>query len=220
MNHPDIYSNATVPLAGSGTPAACDEGNPPFLDTASRPWQLNLCGKVPPWLMITVIVPLAILLVSLLFLPLVLSLYLWTYIIWNGFGEPSYVGMIFSVCPMFIICKLLKTARTDIGKTKMHTRAAGCLFLLLSLLSVAVCFDGSGYSLASSSGIVLPAVMNLAGATVLATYDYERNALSPAQCRTHSVGWLGWLALLATALLPLLEILATIPITKETIEAQ
>ena len=62
--------------------------------------------------------------------------------------------------------------------------------------------------------------MNLAGATVLATYDYERNALFPAQCRTHSVGWLGWLALLATALLPLLEILATIPITKETIEAQ
>lgn len=220
MNHPDIYSNATVPLAGSGTPAACDEGNQPFLDMESRPWQINLCGKVPPWLMMTVIVPLAILLVSLLFLPLVLSLYLWTYIIWNGFGEPSYVGMIFSVCPMFIICKLCKAARSDIGKTTKHTHAAGCLCLLLCLLSVAVCFDGSDYFLAASSGIVLPGVMNLAGATVLATYDEERNALSPAESRTHSVGWLGWLALLATALLPLLEILATIPITKETIEAQ
>mgnify|MGYP004567138641 CR=1 FL=1 len=214
MKHPDIYSIATAPLAGSGTPAACDEGNPPFLDTESRPWQMNLCGKVPPWLMMTVIVPLAISVSLPLLLLLILSLYSWVFVIWDGFGQPSYVGSIFAVCPMFIICKLCKTARTGIGKTMMHARAASCLCLLLCLLSVAVCFHGSGFSLASSSGIVLPAVMNLAGATALITYDYERNTTFPVQKRTYSVGWLGWLALLATALLPLLEILATIPTTK------
>ncbi len=212
MKHPDIYSIATAPPAGSYVPAACSEGNPPFLDTESRPWQMNLCGKVPPWLMMTVIVPLAILVSLLLFLPLILSLYSWTFVIWNGFGEPSYVGMIFAVCPMFIICKLLKTARTGSGKTMMHARAVGCLCLLLLLLSVVVCLAGSGLSLASSSAIVLPAVMNLAGATALIAYDRERNTTFPAERRTYSVGWLGWLALLATVLLPLLEILATMPI--------
>ncbi len=214
MKHPDLYSIAAAPLAGSGTPAACNEGNPPFLDTASRPWQMNLCGKVPPWLMMTVIVPLAISVSLPLLLLLILSLYSWVFVIWDGFGQPSYVGSIFAVCPMFIICKLLKTARTGTGKTMMHARAAGCLCLLLCLLSVAVCFGGNGFTLASSGGIVLPAVMNLAGATALTTYDYERNTTFPAESRTHSGGWLGWLALLATALLPLLGILAAMPTTK------
>ncbi len=212
MKHPDLYSIAAAPLAGSVVPAACDEGNPPFLDTASRPWQMNLCGKVPPWLMMTAIVPLAILVSLPLLLLLGLSLYSWTVILWNGFGEPSYVGSIFAVCPMFIICKLCKTARTGIGKTMMHAHAVGCLCLVLCLLSAAVCLDGNGFSLASSSGIVLPAVMNLAGAAALITYDCERNALFPTERRTQPVGWSSWLALLATALLPLLEILATIPI--------
>ncbi len=212
MKHPDIYSIAAAAPAGSCVPTECDEGNPPFLDTASSPWQMNLCGKVPPWLMMTVIVPLAISVSLPLLLLLILSLYSWTFVIWNGFGQPSYVGSIFAVCPMFIICKLLKTARTDSGKTMMHARAAGCLCLLLFLLSVVVCLDSSGYFLVSSSGIVQPAVMNLAGAVVLTTYDCERTTTFPAERRTQYVGWLGWLALLATALLPLLEILATIPI--------
>lgn len=212
MKHPDLYGIATAPLTGSCAPAACGEGNPPFLDTESRPWQMNLCGKVPPWLMMTVIVPLAILVSPLLLLPFILSLYSWTFVIWDGFGQPSYVGMIFAVCPMFIICKLLKAARTGSCKPTMHAHAISCLCLLLTLLSVVVCLDSSGFSLATSNGIVLPAVMNLAGATALITYDSERNASFPAERRTKSVGWLGWLALLAAALLPLLGILATMPI--------